>query len=111
MPGIMSEGAEPATRPIDHALANAGDRGGRRHQRDARLILGTRHIDRQSVRRRYTSAFVEQRPDLRIERHWCAILQPPIPALRQPAKSGRARAPGRLCRAAHSSCRRTPACR
>jgi len=50
---------ERAARPIDHALANVGDLGGRRHQHGARLILGTRHLNRQSVRRRDTGAFVE----------------------------------------------------
>jgi hypothetical protein len=48
------------------ALASAR---GRRHQRDARLILRARHIERQGMRGGHASALIEQRLDLRINRH------------------------------------------
>ena len=56
-------------RPIDGLLAGTRDVGGRRHQRDARLVLRARHIERQGMRGGHAGALIEQRLDLRIHRH------------------------------------------
>ena len=99
---IDAEAQRPA-RPIDRLLADSCDLGGRRHQRDARLVLRARHIDRQGMRRGHPGALVEQRLDLRIDRHrlspstpgYCAAL---ASGARGPAESGRAPGPA-PCRA------------
>jgi hypothetical protein len=68
---IDANGQRPA-RPVDGVLADAGNVGWRCHQSDARLVLSARHIDRQGVRGGHAGALVEQRPDLRIDRHYLA---------------------------------------
>ena len=75
---VDAEAQRPA-RSVDRVLAHPSDVGRGRHQRDASLVVHARHIDRQGVRGGHTSAYVEKRLDLRIDRHrraplYCAAL-------------------------------------
>jgi hypothetical protein len=64
--------AQRPARPVDGLLADAGNVGRGCHQSDARFILGARRIDRHGVRGGHAGALLEQRPDLRIDRHYLA---------------------------------------
>ena len=99
-------GCAAARRVRRWSARGPGDLGGRRHQRDARLVLRARHIDRQRMRRGHAGALVEQRLDLRIDRHCLSRAQATAPrspgrAATGPAGSGRAPVPG-PCRAARN---------
>jgi hypothetical protein len=59
--------AELPVQPIDRLLTHSRDLGGRRHQRNARLILRPRYGDRQCMRGGDAGAPVQQGLDLRIE--------------------------------------------
>jgi len=67
--GLIDAQPKVPARPADAAFGHAADDGGRCHDRDTRLVLRTRIRHRQRVRRRHPGPFVEQRLDLRIDRH------------------------------------------